>query len=117
MEWLEQRKRRRQERKERKREIARLRRTSEERHSRLVTLTPRELAEKVVSSDLGGRVSTGDTAKLAEQIGQLTDRERYILGLAAEGLSATQIAVELFEPVQRVSMDLKRILKGHASSS
>ena len=65
-------------------------------------LTPQEIAKKVLASDLAECLRTGDRTKLAEQIAQLTDHERYILAMAAEGRSAPEIARYLFDPIQRV---------------
>jgi DNA-binding NarL/FixJ family response regulator len=98
MGWLERRKQRRRQRKELEAEDARLR-----------GLTPREIAEKVIA----GCVPTGDKTKLAEQIAVLTDRERYILAMAAEGRSAHEIARWFFDPIDRVSRELRRILEQH----
>jgi ATP/maltotriose-dependent transcriptional regulator MalT len=102
MGWLERRKQRRRQRKELEAADARLR-----------GLTPREIAEKVIASDLAGCVPTGDKTKLAEQIAVLTDRERYILAMAAEGRSAHEIARWFFDPIDRVSRELRRILEQH----
>ena len=102
MGWLERRKQRRRQEKELKAEDARLR-----------GLTPQEIAKKVLASDLAECVPTGDSTKLAEQIAQLTDHERYILAMAAEGKSAHEIALWLFDPLQRVHRQLRRILEQH----
>ena len=102
MGWLERRKQRRRQQKEAEAEDARLR-----------GLTPQEIAKKVKASDLADCVPTGDSTKLAEQIAQLTDHERYILAMAVEGRSAYEIARYLFEDIGRVETQLRRILEQH----
>lgn len=102
MGWLERRKQRQRQRKEAEAEAARLR-----------GLTPHEMAEKVLACDLAELVPTRDRTKLAEQIAQLTDHERYILAMAVEGRSAYEIARYLFAPVQIVQTQLRRILEQH----
>jgi DNA-binding NarL/FixJ family response regulator len=73
-------------------------------------MPPGELAEAVAGSDLAAGVSTEDMAWLAGQIAQLTDWERYVLGLAAEqGLSSKEIAYREFVPLKEAN--LRPILK------
>jgi DNA-binding NarL/FixJ family response regulator len=102
MGWLERREQRRRQQRELETEDARLR-----------GLTPQEIAKKVLASDLAECLPTGDRTKLAEQIAQLTDHERYILAMAAEGKSAPEIARWLFDPLKRVHTQLRRILEQH----
>ena len=99
MGWLERRKQRRRQQKEAEAEDARLRGL--------------EIANKVLASDLAECVPTGDRTKLAEQIAQLTDHERYILAMAVEGRSDYGIAEYLFEDIGRVQTQLRRILEQH----
>ena len=47
--------------------------------------------------------------RLAGQVAQLTDWERYILGMSAEGFSQDDIALMEFQPLDRVNV--RRILK------
>lgn len=68
-----------------------------------------ELAEKVAGSDLAAHVATEDMTRLAGQVAQLTDWERYILGMSAEGFSQDDIALMEFQPLDRVNV--RRILK------
>lgn len=102
MGWLERRKQRRRQREEATAEGA-----------RLSGLTPLEIAEKVIASDLAGCVPTNDKTKLAEQIAVLTDRERHILAMAAEGRSDHEIASWFFDSTARVSIDLRQVLEQH----
>ena len=101
MRWLERRKQRQQQRKEAGAEGARLR-----------GLTPSEIAEKVTGGVLAGRVAARDATKLAEQIAHLTDRERLVLAMAAEGQTAREIARVFFEPQELVRRELLGILEG-----
>ena len=100
MGWLERRKQRRRQQKEAEAEGAR-------------GLTPQEIAKKVLASDLAECVPTGDSTKLAEQIAQLTDHERYILAMAVEGRSVDEIARWLFVEPERAETQLRRILEQH----
>jgi DNA-binding CsgD family transcriptional regulator len=100
MRWLERRKQRQRQRKEAEAEDARLR-----------GLTRSEIAEKVTGGVLAGRVAAGDTTKLADQIAHLTDRERYLLAMAAEGRTAREIAELLFEPLELVRRELRGIFE------
>jgi DNA-binding NarL/FixJ family response regulator len=126
MEWLERRERRRQEKREREREAARISAEA----ARLRSLTPGDLAEKVRDSELrdgaisdairpstsktlalARRFAVEDTTRLARQIGQLSDRERYILALVAEGYSVREIADRVWEREELVRLFVRRIIK------
>jgi hypothetical protein len=109
MGWLERWRQRRQQQRERKEDIARDQREHGERRARLIALTPEELAEKVAGSDLAASVSTEDMTRLAGRVAQLTDWERYILGMSAEGFSRDDISLMEYQPLQRVNV--RRILK------
>jgi DNA-binding CsgD family transcriptional regulator len=65
----------------------------------------------VARSDLARRVPADDTELLAARIGELGDGERYLLALAAQGLTNLEIAYRVFRAQYSVHKDLRRIFK------
>jgi DNA-binding CsgD family transcriptional regulator len=73
--------------------------------------TPEQIAENLRISDLAERIPTGDTTRLARDIGGLDERDRYLLVRRAEGKSQGDIASELWLDEQTVKQHLARIVK------
>lgn len=73
--------------------------------------TPEQIAENRQASDLAEQIPTGDAAKLAQDIGELDESDRYLLACRAEGKSQREIASQLWLDEQTVKLELARIVK------
>lgn len=105
MGWWERRKQRRRERRE-------LLERYREEERRLAALTPVELARSLESSDLAVHLQGAEPTKVAAEIARLSERDRYLVGLAGYyGHSTSDLAGRFFRDEKNVRDDLRRIFE------
>lgn len=78
---------------------------------RLAAYAPSEIAERLGRTKLASRLPTGDTQKLASDIADLPDDDRYLLALVAEGRTRRYISRHLCKAEKTVKQDLDRIVE------
>lgn len=74
-------------------------------------MPPSEIAERLGRTKLASRLPTGVTRKLARDIADPTDDDRYFLALVAEARTRRYISKHLFKAEKTVKQALDRIVE------